>query len=320
MTAASFEDSKAAATTPAPRAQDLALRAVEEAAGGRSALAARLAVLDDPVALTSQQELLLQFLADPANDHVALGTLCTAAGMKVGGFLAFLRQAHGAQALFECYHRIYSALPAVAEDTMRRALPHQEPCPKCRGKGTVKRRGKGEQKGERVDADCPMCLGTKIVVVTPEVERQKLALGLGGLGLKERAPKLQLNQHISANSSSSASAVAEAQAQAAAITFPKAALHRILAASDRMLHNQPIRVIETRRVEALEEGKESADAVDDHGARAVRGVAPALHAAGNAPELHLGGRQGSGDASSDPVGVERVPTPIARPLFRRPAE
>ena len=208
------------------------LRLFEAAAGGRAALLQRLSYVPDEK-LTPETELLVAQLMDPANGQLSLAQICKLSGFTVGRFLHFLKEARGAQALLECYERIYAGLPGVVDGVMSAAQSQQLPCLACEGTGKVKVPTKftGKRAGQtaRVKKSCASCKGTGIISAAAEVERHRLALELGGLSTKKGAPGVQVN-------------VSQSQEQRLqAATFQPSMLASFQAASDRILFQSPQR-------------------------------------------------------------------------------
>jgi len=168
---------------PPPRIVQ-ALRAFEEAVGGRDALVAELA----PAALTAEESLVLQLLADPENDSWPLHEVLGHANVSLARFLKLFRDARGARAYLDALDRVWSALPEVAEDVMKRALPREVFCKPCAGTGFQEIK-KGKKKDK---VGCSRCDGAGKVPVEPTLDYQKLALTLGGL--PKTTPMVHIDQ------------------------------------------------------------------------------------------------------------------------------
>lgn len=161
---------------PSPRAVAQALDSLQEAAGGRQALVSQL--LHAPE--TPEQKYVLGLLADPRSDALNLSRVCEQGQVSLGQLIHLLKEAKASKALLESMDRIARYLPEVAEDLMARARPHEVECPDCWGAGEVmvldeKRKPTGEMK------PCEVCNGRKVVKVLPSLDRQKVALEVGGL-------------------------------------------------------------------------------------------------------------------------------------------
>lgn len=165
---------------PSPAAVAAALDTIEAAAGGRQALLGMLVHAPE----TPEQQYVLGLLADPRSDPMKLSTVCEKGRVSLGQVLALLKDARGAKALLESMERIAKHLPDVAEDVMVRSVPHLVECADCWGTGRVKVPTYGEDgkpTGEHEERACDPCRGSGKVTVLPTLERQKVALEIGGL-------------------------------------------------------------------------------------------------------------------------------------------
>lgn len=169
------------APLPAPRHEDKAaprvvraLKAFEEAVGGRDTLVNELVTLQLPEA----ESMVLRLLADPDNDGTPLHEVLGQAQVSVAKFLRIFRDARGARAYLAALDRVWSRLPDVAEDVMERALPKSVPCRTCRETGKIEVASKKRVKDKVL---CPDCDGVGRRQVEPTLDYQRLALSLGGL-------------------------------------------------------------------------------------------------------------------------------------------
>lgn len=175
--------------TRVPRSDDTrhqALAQLEHAEGGRERL---LDLLTHASELTSDEEAIVNALADPANDHIALGTVAARHGLSFNKVVALISKSDAAKALRDTRKRIFSKVPAVAEDVIDRAVIHTKDCPQCLGKkimdctfcpgtgitdkGNPCPRCKSEGKIE-----CRRCAGAGTVKAYPDLKRQQLALSM----------------------------------------------------------------------------------------------------------------------------------------------
>jgi hypothetical protein len=157
-----------------------ALNQLEEAVGGREQIATSLQISQQP--LTVEEEILMNLLADPANQARSLASLCGQTGITIGRVLEMFSKAEGAQAYAKSLSRIYKKLPDVVGDVMDRALPKMKTCMPCKGMGkfTV------SKEGEALEQECLNCGGEGSIEQEPQLDRQKVALQLGGF-MKEKA-------------------------------------------------------------------------------------------------------------------------------------
>jgi hypothetical protein len=157
----------------------VALRTFETAFGGRDAMVDAL----DHAQLTSEQTALAYALADPANRSKGLAKIVAEAGFTLGQFLQLMATARGAKSMMAAWDQIHQKTPAVAQDFMSRALPHQEPCQSCLGEGVT---------FEDEPSPCPICRGKGLVPKIPTLKRQELALQAVGI-LKAKQGPVQQN-------------------------------------------------------------------------------------------------------------------------------
>jgi len=163
-----------------------ALEQLEEAVGGREHIATALQISHEK--LTVEEEILMNLLADPENQSRSLAELCGQTGITIGRVLEMFAKAEGAQAYVKSLNRIYRKLPDVVGDVMNRALPRMKVCGACRGLGKYE----VKKDGESIETVCLACGGAGNIEEVPELERQKVALQLGGL-MKEKNGGVQIN-------------------------------------------------------------------------------------------------------------------------------
>jgi len=146
----------------------------EREVGGRAVLVELLAhgPHDEEV------DYLWSLLADPTAQERSLAKLCLDGGIKPQRMIQLIREGEMAKAHTRSLRKVARMLPDVTEDAMRRALPRKVKCPECFGK----------------NAACGACDGTGRVEKEPSLQRQKLALELGGLTQKSPGIVVQQNQ------------------------------------------------------------------------------------------------------------------------------
>lgn len=165
-----------------------ALKAFEEAAGGRDKLVAELA----PAPLSETEALVLQLLADPDRDRQPLHEILGYAGISVARFLKIFRDARGARAYLDTLDRVWEKLPDVAADVMDKALPKQVACKPCGGTGKQQVHKPKTSRRRSPAVLCPDCGGTGKKDVEPTLDYQRLALALGGL--PKAVPSIHIDQ------------------------------------------------------------------------------------------------------------------------------
>lgn len=156
-----------------------AFRELEEAAGGRDGLVARLS----HGAASKEQEYLLGLIADPDNDARSLATICGMARVSVGHFIQMLKESGLARAQLAAIDKVSELLPQVAQSVMEQALPHFRRCPSCRGTKRIRTKSKDPETKQWVEEEeeCGACDEEGMVEVMPTHEREKTALEIGGL-------------------------------------------------------------------------------------------------------------------------------------------
>lgn len=174
-----------------------ALSNLEESAGGREPLTYTLSHAED---IDSSEHRVLQMLADPMFVNHGLANICEKAGLTLGRFLKLFQKGRAAQAYIETMNKVYEPLPGVAEDVMRRSVTHHVVCTDCNGfKFHIIEGRNGEPKSTK---ECVTCHGQGTLLRDPDLERQKLALEMGGLlkrgtGIQINNTQQQLNASVS---------------------------------------------------------------------------------------------------------------------------
>jgi len=153
---------------------------LEDAAGGRVELVAQLSTVSS---LSRREEYLARLLADPRNDTRSLRTICEKADFTLQDFLKLMRPARFTAGIAEAMDRIARYIPDVAEDVMSRSRPYEDTCPNCGGvgKAPITVTNRKTRKPETTIETCTVCGGKGKITVTPDLERQKVALEISGL-------------------------------------------------------------------------------------------------------------------------------------------
>lgn len=161
-----------------------ALSSLERALGGRHSLISSLLQAN----LGDAENNFMEMLADPRNDAINLAKVAGLAGLSVGRVLQIFKEAKGAEAYVRSINRVYDRLPEIAGDIADRSVPTTTRCVPCRGTGVVDQTTGAAQVPGADPANlvaCWPCEGLGTVVVHPDLERQKLALQIGGLVKKD---------------------------------------------------------------------------------------------------------------------------------------
>lgn len=169
-----------------------ALRNIERSMGGRQDLIAALfaAGASDDLAYV------IGMIADPRNDARDLPNICAEGGITIGELMEAYKRGCIAAAQVASVHHVAAHLSAVAEDVMVRARPYLVECLSCLGQGLRPdpefTPAEGQTRKDAPLVPCEPCKGTGQVTQLPDLDRQKVALELGGLGPK-RAPLVDMS-------------------------------------------------------------------------------------------------------------------------------
>lgn len=155
-------------------AADGALTKLETAMGGRAALVDALAAAPP----TEEVQYVLGLIADPRNDARSLADLCRAGGVAIGVLLEAYKRGRYAPMQVAVIDAVATETPVIVRDVLRRAQPHLEECPACHGVGSVT----DPATPDAAPTPCRPCGATGTLLVQAEIEHQKLALDLAGLG------------------------------------------------------------------------------------------------------------------------------------------
>jgi hypothetical protein len=204
---------------------------LETAIGGRAVLQAALEQAPPSKDLT----FVINAIADPTNDVRDLASICAEHQVTVGELLQAYKMGALAEAQALSVASISQQVPKVTADVMRRAAPHNEPCPACLG-------------DPNKVGECTTCKGAGELTYLPEFVRQKLALELAGLVGPKGGIAINVTQ---ANQQVSAAVAGEA-----------GALARLHAATDQVLHRTPITAEELADAEAEAAAEAAMDTVD----------------------------------------------------------
>ena len=145
---------------------------------------------------TPEEETFLNHLADPRYATRPIERICQDTEFTVGKLLAFLRKSYAAKSIFQAFDQIYDKLPLTAKDVMERSIPHKRLCKGCWGQGKIDTKGGEDGESAQIEpVRCRECNGEGWIEVVPEIERQKLALQIGGV-LKPAGTTIQQNTQM----------------------------------------------------------------------------------------------------------------------------
>jgi len=156
--------------------------------GGREAVVDVLRYLPEE----SRFRTLADALSDPDNDDLSIALLCANLGIKPSQILTIFRDARAAKALAESMDQVYSGLPRVAGTAMKLGHQHDQLCSVCEGIGSIDLNRDKEEEEPKLER-CKRCNGRGRVVYTPDNERVKTALEIGGL-LKKSQTNITIDQ------------------------------------------------------------------------------------------------------------------------------
>lgn len=168
-------------TREARTAATAALVQLESTLGGRDRLvdALVLGTTADGVD-TDRADYVLGLLADPKFAKKSLRTLARMAGITLQELLSLYRKASVQRAHLESLAHVAKTLPAVAQHIMERSVPYELDCHTCGGVGTLTPNPTAKVPNPS-PGPCGTCQGHGRLRHEPDLERQKLALSLGGL-------------------------------------------------------------------------------------------------------------------------------------------
>lgn len=135
-----------------PKAIRSAIHAFEQAIGGRQALVEALSTGD----ADAQVSAVLDILGDTTNDQHALSKICAQAGISPGQLFAAFDRATIMRARILAKVEASRAVPAVAREVARTALPHETVCEACNGTGGIRTR---DESGRFQRTPCEACHG-----------------------------------------------------------------------------------------------------------------------------------------------------------------
>jgi hypothetical protein len=174
------------ALTLTPEEADLSVAAIDAftvALGGRQGVLEALQVANG----TPEVDQITKLLIDPVYAGWPLRKLCTLAGLTVADLFTAYKKAALVKAHLQATKVVTDHLVQVVEDVMRRSQPHQIPCERCGGRGTVLPHG---ARALAIPIPCDGCYGSGSVLQQPDLDRQKLALELGQLVTKSNGINL----------------------------------------------------------------------------------------------------------------------------------
>lgn len=174
------------------RLSDEAVETFVKALGGRQALVDVLSLSDERTEL----QVFVTHLLDPRFDRYSVARLCRLAGLSVADFLRAFKKSQLVRAHIAATPVIVEKLVGVVVDVMTRAQPYAIPCPACGGIGQVTPEPSKDQPNPRPQP-CEPCRGGGQLLALPDLDRQKLALELGGLlGKGSGHPLVALQQNF----------------------------------------------------------------------------------------------------------------------------
>lgn len=210
------------AAAPDSASYDRAVLTFIEAVGGRQALTDTLAV----AATATELQPIAQLLLDSRYDGQPVTRLCRLAGLTVADLLVAYRKALVAKAHIKAAVSIAERIPAVVDDVLRRAAPHDLPCDACQGLGETRPRAT-KADPLPIPVPCSRCRGSGQTHHLPDLDRQKLALELAQLSQKSGGIFVQQNNVAN-------------DAPSAGLAAGPGALESLQQAVSQILYNQPI--------------------------------------------------------------------------------
>jgi len=153
-----------------------ALHEIERELGGRESMIAALSLMP----LTESQAYAFGLLADPLNKKLSLAEIAARGNLTPRDLLQLFQDAQLFKAKLRAAKAVGERLGDVVEDVLRRAAPYEEPCDGCLGTGAITPDPTAADPNP-APGPCPACRGVGRVRFDPELDRQKVALEVGGL-------------------------------------------------------------------------------------------------------------------------------------------
>lgn len=175
-----------------PLAIRSAIHAFEVAIGGRAALIEALSTGESD----DQVSAVLDILGDPANDRHALSKLCAQAGISPGQLFAAFDRATIVRARILAKLEAANAVPTVAKEVARTALPHDTICGACNGERVLH---KTDRLGKPLEVPCGACNGVGTLRKDGDPDQQQKIFELTGL-LRSGSAGMTISQQVLAPS------------------------------------------------------------------------------------------------------------------------
>lgn len=170
---------------------DLSSAAVDAftvAIGGRQGLLDALVVASG----TPDVDKVTNLLIDPRYGGWTLRRICALAGLSVADLFRAYQKALVVRAHLQATRIVTEQLTHVVDDIMRRNQPHDETCELCDGTGTYTPNPTKKVPNPEPQS-CVRCRGKGLIVVKPDLDRQKVALELGQLIQRQGGINVQQN-------------------------------------------------------------------------------------------------------------------------------
>lgn len=163
----------------------------EESLGGRDVLLAGLA----HAPRTKDLDYVVGLVGDPQHARVPLAMLCAMGGITAGELLDAYKAGELARGQALGAKFIGDGLPAVIQDTFKRAAPYEATCYQCQGTGTIVPEPTDDQPNPD-PVDCPLCAHTGVLTYQGDLEHKKLALELGRMLQKAGGVNVNVSQKV----------------------------------------------------------------------------------------------------------------------------
>lgn len=211
----------------------------EESLGGRVVLLAGLA----HAPRTKELDYVVGLLGDPDHARQPLALLCAMGGITAGEILDAYKAGEIARGQAGGARFIGEGLPAVIQDTFKRAAPYTATCYQCQGTGAITPEPSQETPNPE-PVDCPVCGGGGELTYQGDLEHKKLALELGKMLSKGGGVSVQVSQKVAQIGGGSVGG----------------SLEQLQQATDDLLYGGRVEVQEAE----LLEGEEAGDAEGEH--------------------------------------------------------
>lgn len=163
----------------------------EAAIGGRPKLVEALAAAET----APEVQTILGILGDPQYDTWPLVRICREAGITPGQLFSAFKAAAIARATVLAMLAAADAIPAVTQEVLKTAVPHDAPCRTCNGTGTIHPEPT-KKDPTPTPTTCHSCQGVGSFRVDGSLDHQQMAFELTGLIKKSSGTTVAVQTNV----------------------------------------------------------------------------------------------------------------------------